>query len=278
MIALLAMAMCLHSLLVGELARREYKEPSLMNRFSFAAALVAVALPLTVGCASKKYVRNEVTPTVNKVNELDDLTAKNTRDIRDVDSRSQQGIQQATSAADAANQKALAAGQAASQANQNATQAANRVTSLAGTVENIDNYKPVGDPTTVQFGFDKSELTRKDKQTLDQFGEQLANQRHFLIEIHGYTDSTGAKDYNYQLSQRRADSVIQYLAQKYDVPAHQIYVIGLGEDNPVAANTSAKGRAENRRVDIRLMSNAVEAPASAQATSPSQQANSSQPQ
>ena len=71
-----------------------------MNRFSFAAALVAVALPLTVGCASKKYVRNEVTPTVNKVNELDDLTAKNTRDIRDVDSRSQQGIQQATSAAD----------------------------------------------------------------------------------------------------------------------------------------------------------------------------------
>jgi outer membrane protein OmpA-like peptidoglycan-associated protein len=249
-----------------------------MNRFSLAAVAVAILLPLTVGCASKKYVRNEVTPTVNKVNELDDLTAKNTRDIRDVDSRSQQGIQQATSAADQANQKALAAGQAADQANQNATQASNRVTSLAGTVENIDNYKPVGDPTTVLFGFDKSDLTRKDKQTLDQFGQQLASQRHFLVEVHGYTDATGPADYNYQLSQRRADSVIQYLATKYNVPAHEIYVIGLGKDNPVAANTSAKGRAENRRVDIRLMSNATEAPASAQANSPSQQASSSRPQ
>lgn len=236
-----------------------------MNRLTFATALVAVALPLTVGCASKKYVRNEVTPTVNKVNELDDLTAKNTRDIRDVDNRAQQGIQQATSAADQANQKALAAGQAANTANQNATQASNRVTSLAGTVENIDNYQPVGDPTTILFGFDKADLTRKDKQTLDEFGEQLQAQRHFLVEVHGYTDSTGPADYNYQLSQRRADAVIQYLAQKYSVPAFKIYVIGLGKDNPVASNANAKGRAENRRVDVRLMKNSVEAPASAQA-------------
>ncbi len=247
-----------------------------MNRFSLATAMLAVVLPLTVGCATKKYVRNEVTPTVNKVNELDDLTAKNTRDIRDVDARSQQGIQQATSAADQANQKALAAGQAADQASQNATQAANRVTSLAGTVENLDTYKPVGDPTTVLFGFDKADLTRKDKQTLGEFGQQLASQRHYLVEVHGYTDSTGPADYNYQLSQRRADAVIQYLAQKYNVPAHKIYVIGLGEDNPVAANTSARGRAENRRVDIRLMSNSVEAPASAQANSPAQPPNSNQ--
>ena len=228
-----------------------------MNRYSLATTLLAVALPMTVGCATKKYVRNEVTPTVNKVNELDDLTAKNTRDIRDVDSRSQQGIQQATSAADQANQKALAAGQSANQANQNATQAANRVTSLAGTVENIDNYKPVGDATTVLFGFDKSDLTRKDKQTLDQFGQQLANQRHFLVEVHGYTDSTGPADYNYQLSQRRADAVIQYLAQKYNVPAYKIFLIGLGKDNPVAQNTSSAGRARNRRVDVRLMENSL---------------------
>ncbi len=249
-----------------------------MTRFSLAAVVVAAILPMTVGCASKKYVRNEVTPTVNKVNELDDLTAKNTRDIRDVDSRSQQGIQQATSAADQANQKAMAAGQAANQANQNAAQASNRVTSLAGTVENLDNYRPVGNATTVNFGFDKADLTRKDKQVLDELGQQLASQRHFLIEVHGYTDSTGPASYNYQLSQRRADAVIQYLASKYNVPAHQIYVIGLGEDNPVAQNTSAKGRAENRRVDIRLMSNAAEAPASAQNSSPSQQSASSQPQ
>src|ERR1017187_400800 len=69
------------------------------------AALVAGSLPFTVGCATKNYVRNEVTPTVNKVNELDDLTAKNTHDIRDTDARAQQGIQQTKSQADAADQK-----------------------------------------------------------------------------------------------------------------------------------------------------------------------------
>src|SRR5271165_6001883 len=238
-----------------------------MNQFSVLAALVAVSLPFTIGCATKNYVRNEVTPTINKVNELDDLTAKNTHDIKDVDARAQQGIQQVNSKAAAADQKALAAGQAADQADQKATQAGNRVTSLAGTVENLDNYKPVNE-TTVLFGVDKAELTRKDKQTLDDFAQQIQSQKHYIIQIEGYTDSTGPADYNYQLSQRRADAVIQYLAQKYDVPAHKIYVIGLGKDNPVATNTTAKGRAENRRVDIRLMSNAVEAPASAQASSP----------
>jgi OmpA-OmpF porin, OOP family len=227
-----------------------------MNRFSALAALAAISLPFTVGCTTKNYVRNEVTPTINKVNELDDLTAKNTHDIKDVDARAQQGIQQVNSKADAADQKALAAGQSADQANQNATQARNRVTSLAGTVENLDNYKPVND-TTVLFGFDKAQLTRKDKQTLDDFAQQMPSQKHYIIQVEGYTDSTGPTDYNYQLSQRRADAVIQYLAQKYDVPAFKIFLIGLGKDNPVAQNTSAAGRAKNRRVDVRLMTNSL---------------------
>ena len=134
-----------------------------MNRFSAAAVLVAGSLPFTVGCATKNYVRTQTTPIINNVNELDDQTAKNTRDIRDVDTRAQQGIAQANAKAATADQKALAAGQAADQANQNATQASNHVTSLAGTVENLDNYKSVSD-TTVLFAFDKAQLTRKDKQ------------------------------------------------------------------------------------------------------------------
>ncbi len=211
-----------------------------MNRFSVLALLVAGSLPLTIGCATKNYVRNQTTPVINNVNELDDQTAKNTRDIRDVDSRAQQGIAQVNSKAASADQKALAAGQTADQANQNATQASTRVTSLAGTVENLDNYKPVSD-TTVQFGFDKAQLTRKDKQTLDQFAQQIQSQRHYIVQVEGYTDSTGPADYNYQLSQRRADAVIQYLAQKYSVPAHKIFLIGLGKDNPVAQNTNASG-------------------------------------
>ncbi len=70
-----------------------------MDRFSISAVLVLGSLPFAVGCTTKNYVRNEVTPTINKVNELDDLTAKNTHDIRDVDTRAQQGIQAANSKA-----------------------------------------------------------------------------------------------------------------------------------------------------------------------------------
>ncbi len=249
-----------------------------MNRFSLLAVLVAGSLPLTVGCATKKYVRKQTTPIVNNVNELDDQTAKNTRDIRDVDSRAQQGISQVNTKAAAADQKALAAGQTADQANQNATQASNRVTSLAGTVENLDNYKPVSD-TTVLFGFDKAQLTRKDKQTLDDFAQQIQSQKHYIVQVEGYTDSTGPADYNYQLSQRRADAVIQYLAQKYNVPAHKIFLIGLGKDNPVAQNTSASGRAKNRRVDVRLMENSLaESASSAQANPPQTQPQAMQRQ
>jgi len=241
-----------------------------MNRFSVLAVLVAGTLPLTVGCATKKYVRNETTPVINNVNELDDQTAKNTRDIKDVDTRAQQGIQQVDSKAAAADQKAMAAGQAADQANQNATQASNKITSLAGTVENLDNYKPVTQ-STVLFGFDKSQLTRKDKQTLDDLGAQLQNQKHYIIQVEGYTDSTGPADYNYQLSQRRADAVIQYLASKYNVPPHKIFLIGLGKDNPVASNASVSGRAKNRRVDVRLMANSLaESASSGQPSSVSQ--------
>ena len=227
-----------------------------MNRFYLPAALVFASMPCTVGCATKSYVRNQINPTINRVNELDDLTAKNTRDIKDVDERSQQGIDQA-------DQKALAAGKSADQANQNATQAGKRVTNLAGTVENLDNYKPVKD-TTVLFAFNKAELTPKDKQTLDDFAGQIQEQKHYIIEVQGYTDSVGSAEYNYQLSRRRADAVIRYLAQKYEVPAFRIFLIGLGKDNPVAQNTSAAGRAQNRRVDIRLMTNSLSESASVQ--------------
>jgi OmpA-OmpF porin, OOP family len=230
-----------------------------MNRFSVLALLVAGSLPFSVGCATKNYVRNQVTPVVDRVNELDDVTAKNTRDIRDAE----QGVQQADSKAAAADQKALAAGQAADQANQSATKAGNRVTSLAGTVENLDNYKPVSD-TTVRFGVDKTQLTPKDKQALDDFAQQIQNQKHYIIQVEGYTDSAGSAEYNYQLSQRRAGAVVQYLAAKYKVPVFKIFVIGLGKDNPVAQNTSAAGRAQNRRVDVRLMTNSLTESASVQ--------------
>ncbi|HEX8812271.1 MAG TPA: OmpA family protein, partial [Terracidiphilus sp.] len=76
-----------------------------------------------------------------------------------------------------------------------------------------------------------------------------------ILEITGGTDSVGSREYNYDLSNRRADSVVQYLASKYNVPAHKFYLIGIGKDREVAPNNTAEGRRQNRRVEIRLLSN-----------------------
>ncbi|MGA3210185.1 MAG: OmpA family protein [Terriglobales bacterium] len=209
---------------------------------------------LTVGCATKNYVRNQTAPTVNKVNELDELTAKNTAAIKDVDARSQQGIQQVNAKASVADQKALAAGQQADQAQTTANHAANGINSLANTVANLDNYKAVAD-TAVHFGFDKYDLTKDARQSLDDLATRIPSVRGFIVVVDGNTDSVGPASYNYVLSQRRADAVINYLVAKYNVPAHKLFVIGLGKDKPEAANNSAKGRAENRRVDVHLMTN-----------------------
>ena len=221
--------------------------------FALTGAL-SLSMVFCAGCSTKNYVRNQTTPLINKTNELDDLTAKNTRDIRDTDARAQKGIQDVQAKAAEANQKALAAGKTAEDAQGLANQASNRVTSLANTVANLDNYRPVIE-TTVHFGFDKATLTAKSKQALDELGRDIPNAKHYIIVVDGNTDSTGPADYNYQLSQRRASTVIQYLAEKYEVPAHKIYVIGLGKDKPVASNGSNAGRAQNRRVDVRLMTN-----------------------
>ncbi len=241
-----------------------------MNRLSAFALVLAASLPFSVGCATKKYVRNETAPVINKVNELDDLTAKNTRDIRDVDTRAQQGIQSVQAKAAAADQKAMAAGQSADQAQNLANTAANRADSLTGTVANLDNYRPVVE-TSVHFGFDKFELTSKAKKALDELGAELPNAKHYIVVVDGNTDSVGSANYNYILSKRRADSVIHYLVTKYNLPAYKIYIIGLGKDQPMASNSSTAGRAKNRRVDVRLMTNINEAPTSASTAMPQQQ-------
>ncbi len=241
-----------------------------MKRVPVLAALIALGLPFTTGCATKNYVRQQTAPIVEKTNELDDLTARNTRDIRDVDARAQQGIQSVNAKASEANQKAMAAGQQADQAQTLASQAANHANELTNTVVNLDNYRPVAE-TTVHFGFDRYDLTRKAKQALDQLGAEIANAKHYIIVVDGNADSTGSADYNYILSQRRADAVIQYLVSKYPLASHKIHVIGLGKDKPVESNRTSGGRAKNRRVEVRLMTNISDATtASAGNPTPSQ--------
>jgi len=224
--------------------------------FATASAVAAFALLFTSGCTTKNYVRSQTEPVIQKTNELDDATAANNRAIHDVDTRAQAGIQQAQNSANQAQQSAQNATQAANGAQQSAQEAVNRADSLAGVIANLDNYKQVGD-VSVTFGFNKSILTRADKDQLDQFGAQLGTTPNYILEVTGGTDSTGSKAYNYGLSDRRAMAVVQYLASKYNVPPHKFYLVGLGKDEEVASNATPAGRAKNRHVEVQLLSNAA---------------------
>jgi len=225
-----------------------------MNRVFALPLVAALGLSTMVGCASKKYVRNETAPTINKVNELDELTAKNTNSIKDVDQRAQSGITSANQKAGEADQHATNARQAADQAQQLATTASGKVDQLANQVANLDNYRDVTD-ATVHFGFNKANLTPKAKDALDQLAGQFSGVKNYVVVVDGNTDQIGSAEYNYELSKRRADAVVNYLASKYNVPAHKFYLIGLGKDKLADEGKSAKSRAENRRVQVRLMTN-----------------------
>jgi len=235
---------------------------------TFVVLLAGAGLMISAGCTTKNYVRKQTEPIIDKTNTLDELTAKNTRDIRDVDSRAQQGIQGVNQKASEADQKANDARTRADQAQASASQASSRIDALSNQVANLDSYHSVVE-TSVHFGFNKANLTSKAKEALDQLLAEVPNTKGYLLVVEGDTDSVGSPTYNYKLSERRAEAVVQYLSEK-NIPAHKIYVIGLGKDKTAAPNKTAEGRAQNRRVEVRLMSNSTskDTPTSAQSTAP----------
>jgi len=219
-----------------------------------AALMAASAALLVMGCSTKNYVRSQTAPLVQKTNELDDATAANTRNLHDVDQRAQSGIAQAQQSANAASQSAQAATQAANQAQQQAQEAVHEADSLASVVAGLDTYKQVSD-VAVLFGFNKADLTPNGKAALDELGAQLKTTKSYILQVTGGTDSVGSAEYNYDLSQRRASAVVQYLATTYSIAPHRFYLIGIGKDKEVASNSTAAGRAKNRRVEVQLLSN-----------------------
>jgi outer membrane protein OmpA-like peptidoglycan-associated protein len=83
----------------------------------------------------------------------------------------------------------------------------------------------------------------------------LDSTRSYILQVTDGTDSIGDADYNYKLSQRRADAVVNYLSTTFNIPPHKFYLVGIGKDQQVASDKTAAGRAQNRRVEVKLMSN-----------------------
>lgn len=206
--------------------------------------------------ARKKYVQRQMSPIRDRVNELDELTAGNTKMIKDVDARAQEGIRLADAKASQADQHALDAGNRAQAANQTAQQASNRLGTVEQVVTNIDQYKPVNQAEIV-FRPGQTVLSQKAKDALDQMAENLKAQKGYVVEVHGF--SAGHGQAAIQNSQNLADSVVRYLVLNHDVPVYRIYTVGMGNAPRQATATGEKPRrTTGGRVEISLLKNDVE--------------------
>ena len=219
--------------------------------------------------ARKKYVQRQTQPIRDRVNELDELTASNSKMIKDVDSRAQQGIQLASAKANEADQHAIDAGNRAQAAQQTATQANTRLTTVEQVVGNIDQYK-ASTQTEIRFRPGQSVLSQNAKTALDDMATPLKSQRGYIIEVQGF--SSGHGQAAIATSQKMADSVVRYLVLNHDIPVYRIYVVGMGNAPVPAANADDQAktkRTSGGRVEVSLLKNDLEQIAS---TSADQQA------
>lgn len=213
--------------------------------------------------ARKKYVQRQTQPIRDRVNELDELTASNSKMIKDTDSRAQEGIRLAASKATEADQHAIDAGNKAQMAQQTATQANTRLTNVEQVVGNIDQYK-ASNQTEIRFRAGQSALSQNAKSALDELATPLKNQRGYIVEVQGFSSGKGQAAIG--TSQRMAESVVRYLVENHDIPLYRIYVVGMGNAPLPSANTEEQGtkakRSSGGRVEVSLLKNDLETLAS----------------
>jgi peptidoglycan-associated lipoprotein len=232
-----------------------------MRKSLVAASLLSLTVAMAPACATKKFVRTEVGTVNSKVDTLSGTVEQ-----------TQSRIQQDEARIGQVDQKAEAAGKSAETANTAATAAAAAARQVDGKVDKVSadltatnaniaaGRKLVYEVTLSEdqgnFKFGKSDLPDDAKARLDAVVSQLKGQagKDIYIEIEGHTDNVGGKETNYEIGMKRAEAVKEYLYMQHQVPLHKINVISYGEDKPVAPNNTRMGRAQNRRVVVRVLS------------------------
>ena len=241
-----------------------------MKRLSLAVlALAAVfAALVSVGCATKKYVHETMVPVQNKIEDLDKKNTAQDSAIAELgkgvsraderaqgaDSKAGDAAREAARANDSAALASKQAGAAQSTAEKGVAQAAQAersVGTLGTKVENMDNFK-LATTETVLFAVGKSELSKDAEAQLDAFAAKVVPMKHYVIEVQGFTDSTGASAVNIDLSRRRAAAVVRYLTLDRKVPLFRVNTMGYGKASPAADNKTRDGRKQNRRVEVKL--------------------------
>jgi outer membrane protein OmpA-like peptidoglycan-associated protein len=200
----------------------------------------------------KKYVQGQVQPIQDCLNKLDDAAAANTQMIKDVDARSQHGIERASATVKDADQHAIDADSRAKAAQQAASETTSHLSTVEHVVGSLDQYQG-GSQTEIDFHSGQTVLSRKAKDALDQVAAPLKDQRNYVIEVRGF--SSGQGQAAIAASRSIADSVVRYLVLTHQIPVHRIYAMGMG-NAPVAAAAGTKAKRVSRgRVEISVLKN-----------------------
>src|SRR5580700_4571971 len=217
--------------------------------------------------ARKKYVQRQTEPIRDRVNELDDLTAANGRNIKDTDARALAGIKLASDKANEADQHAIDAGNKATVAQQTAQEATTRIQTVETVVNNIDQYK-ASNQTEIRFRPGQTVLSKPAKDALDEMATTVKGQRGYIIEVQGF--SSGKGQIAITNSQKMAESVVRYMVLNSEIPVYRIYLVGMG--NAPVASTDDNGKTKHMsggRVEISLLKNDLEQLASSGSSTPS---------
>jgi peptidoglycan-associated lipoprotein len=220
-----------------------------MRKLLVAVPIALLAVGGSTACATKKFVRTSVGDVNDKVDSLG-------KSLEETQERTRQNEGKIA----AVDQKADQAAQSAQQANSAARDARSAADSAANKADAVDKasrrlvYEVVLSEDSGNFKFGKTDLPDEAKQKIDEMVAQLKQDpKNVFIEIEGHTDNVGSKATNERIGLERAQAVERYLYEQYQVPLHKMNVISYGEEKPIAPNKTKAGRAQNRRVVIKVL-------------------------
>jgi outer membrane protein OmpA-like peptidoglycan-associated protein len=202
--------------------------------------------------ARKAYVQRQIRPIRDRINELDALTASNTKMIKEVDTSAQQGIQLVSAKINEADQHTIEASNRAQTAQLTATQTTGHLSKAQQMVGNIDQYKASAE-TEIRFRPGQSVLSKKAKDALDEMAAPLKDQRSYIIEVRSFAPGGGQAAI--ATSKKMANAVVRYLVLSHEIPPYRIYAVGMG-NAPMDAQDGTKAKhTNNGRVAISLLKN-----------------------
>lgn len=203
--------------------------------------------------ARKKYVQRQMAPVVGRVNELDELTAANARNLKDVDARATEGLRLANEKVSTADSHAVEATNRANLANETATKANTRIESVQTALQNVDKYEPVTE-AEIRFRPGQTKLSKKAQEALDEIAQNMKDQKGMIVEVQGFSAGRGSA--SIENSQRMAESVVRYFVINHDIPVYRIYTVGMG-NVPVKTAEGKTRRLTGGRVQVALLKNGI---------------------